>query len=65
VIPDPAATHRCRSPAAASARHEPFGARTSIRVPGSTSRTSQVDKSPSGISRTPMRSGAPTGAQIE
>jgi len=65
VMPDPAAMHRCRSPVDGSACQEPDGLCTSIRVPGTTSRTSHEEKKPSGTSRTPMRSGAPGGAQIE
>ncbi len=65
VIPEPAATHRCRPPATGSARNRPVGVCTSIRVPGRTSRTSQLENSPAGTSRTPTRGGAPTGAQIE
>ena len=43
----------------------PGGVCTSTTSPGRTSRTSQRENSPSGISRTPIRGGAPAGAQIE
>ena len=57
--------HRCRPPAAGSARKLPVGVCTSISVPGVTSWTSHWENSPSGISRTPIRGRAPAGAQIE
>ena len=65
VIPEPAAMHRCRPPSAGSARKLPVGVCTSTVSPGRTSCTSQCENIPSGISRTPTRGFAPTGAQIE
>ncbi len=66
-MPDPAAMHRWREPLAAPGRgpKAPRGACTSTVSPGRTSRTSQEEKEPPGISRTPIRGDAPTGAQIE
>lgn len=65
VMPEPAAISRCRPGSAGSARRLPDGTWTSISVPGRTSRTSQEENMPSGISRTPIRGRAPAGAQIE
>ena len=65
VMPEPAAMHRCRPPCSGSARKLPVGICTSMTSPGRTSRTSQDENSPSGISRTPMRGEAPAGEQIE
>ncbi|GAA3091929.1 hypothetical protein GCM10020001_003910 [Nonomuraea salmonea] len=65
VMPEPAATHRWRSPPSGSACQEPVGGCTSMTVPGRTSWTSQEENRPPGISLTPMRGAAPAGAQIE
>ena len=65
VMPDPAAMHRCLPPCPGSAWKLPEGVCTSTVSPTATSRTSQEENSPSGISRTPTRGLAPAGAQIE
>jgi hypothetical protein len=65
VMPDPAAMHRCRPGRSSLAANDPLGVCTSITSPGLTSRISQRENKPSGISRTPMRGAAPAGAQIE
>ena len=65
VMPEPAAMQRWRPAMAGSARKLPLGVGTSIVSPGRTWCISQEEKSPPGISRTPMRGAAPAGAQIE
>jgi hypothetical protein len=51
MMPEPAAIHRCRPPEAGSARKLPVGVCTSTTSPGRSSRTSQVENSPSGVKR--------------
>ena len=62
VIPDPAAMHRWRPPASRGRRGSARSASAPrSRSPGITSWTSQEEKTPSGISRTPIRGRSPTG----
>ena len=65
VIPDPAAISTCRPGTRRSAVNDPDGGWTSTRSPGRTSRTSQPETTPPGTSLTPIRSGSPSGAQME
>ena len=65
VMPEPAAMQRCRPASEGSAWKLPVGVCTSTASPALTSCTSQDENIPSGISRTPTRGLAPTGAQIE
>ncbi len=65
VMPEPAATRTWCPGSPRAGVNRPVGSITSTTSPGRTSRTSQVEKRPSGTTRTPMRGAAPTGAQSE
>src|SRR5882757_1509354 len=65
VIPEPAAISPWWVPAASSGVNAPAGGATSTSSPGRTPSTSHSENSPPSIRRTPTRSAAPTGAQIE
>ena len=65
VIPDPAAISTWCPDSVRSGVNAPVGVPTSTSSPGRIWCTSQVENSPSGTSRTPIRGRAPAGAQIE
>ena len=65
VMPDPATTKTWSPGVDRSAVNRPAGGSTSISSPGRTECTSHEENSPPGTSRTPIRSEAPAGAQME